>query len=72
MLGAYTDGDKKVHLSKGDVVEVLDTEKKTEWLVRKQSEKEKVRLMNIFWKVLTVNIFWPNILIFTPSSFRVV
>ena len=48
MLGAYTDSDKKVHLSKGDVVEVLDTEKKTEWLVRKLAEKEKFSLFTFF------------------------
>ena len=42
MKDDYSCKDKKVDLLKGDVVEILDTEKETMWLVRKQADKEKV------------------------------
>ena len=34
--------DKGVSLAEKDIVEVLDTEKDDEWLVRAQADKEKV------------------------------
>ena len=42
MLGDHCDASRGVQLSLGDVVEVLDTDKPDEWLVRKQDAKEKV------------------------------
>ena len=44
MLDDYSEKD----LKKDDIVEVLDTEKDDEWLVRKQAEKEKVSLLIIY------------------------
>ena len=42
MLGDYTCKDKNVHLSKGDIIEVMDMEKETMWLVRLENDKQQV------------------------------
>ena len=43
MLENYTEDVRGIEFKEGDVVEVLDTEKADEWLVRKQNNKEEVR-----------------------------
>lgn len=47
MLGDHVDSVRGMTFDKGDIVEVLDTEKDDEWLVRKQDEKEKVSTKSI-------------------------
>ena len=42
MLDEFTDVEKDVTLLTGDVVEVLDTENDTRWLVRAEQQKDKV------------------------------
>ena len=42
LLENYTESVRGITFNKGDVVEVLDTEKTEEWLVRKQNNKEEV------------------------------
>ena len=42
-LGDYTDSVRGIEYKKGEVVQVLDTEKDTEWLVRGRDDHEKVR-----------------------------
>ncbi len=48
MLANYTETVRGIKFKKGDVVEVLDTEKTEEWLVRKQSNKEEVGVDVLF------------------------
>ena len=43
----YTCKDKDIHLNKGDIIEVLDTENDKMWLVRLEADKEKVREVHI-------------------------
>ena len=42
MLEEYTDPDKNVCLRKDEVVEVMDTENPSKWLVRSAKEKQNV------------------------------
>ena len=44
LLVNYTESVRGIKFNKGDVVEVLDTEKTEEWLVRKQNNKEEVTI----------------------------
>ena len=44
LLENYTESVRGMKFNKGDVVEVLDTEKTEEWLVRKQNNKEEVTI----------------------------
>ena len=44
LLENYTESVRGIKFNKGDVVEVLDTEKTEEWLVRKQNNKEEVKI----------------------------
>ena len=47
MRDSYTCSNKQVALKRGDVVEVLDTEKQSVWLVRMDADKEKVNESSI-------------------------
>ena len=42
MLEEYTDPDKQVCLRKDEVVEVMDTENPSKWLVRSADDKQNV------------------------------
>ena len=44
LLANYTESVRGIKFYKGDVVEVLDTEKTEDWLVRKQNNKEEVTI----------------------------
>ena len=56
---SYTCYNKQVTLNKGDVVEVLDTEKQSTWLVRMAVDREKVLRLQAFAikiKLMTIQI----------------
>lgn len=56
-LGGHIDDVRGIEFKEGDIVQVLDTEKAEEWLVRKAADHEQVLNKNNNGTSIILNIF---------------